>query len=52
MKINVKQVWDTELPNTMTLLQLKKMTDAIRADGDECYLTSNGTKCVLRRIAG
>lgn len=52
MKINVKQVWDTELPNTMTLLQLKKMTDAIRADGDECYLTSNGTNCILRRIAG
>ena len=52
MKINIKQVWDMELPNTMTLLQLKIITDAIRADGDECYLTSNGINCTLRRVAG
>ena len=52
MKINVKQVWDMELPSTMTLLQLKKLVEAIRADGDECVLTYNGTSYIARRIAG
>lgn len=52
MKINVKQVWDVELPSTMTLLQLKEMAEAIQKDGDECALTSNGTSYIIRRIAG
>lgn len=52
MKINVKQVWDMELPSTMTLLQLKKLVEAIRADGDECALTSTGGNYIIRRIAG
>lgn len=52
MKIKVKQVWDVELPSTMTLLQLKEMAEAIQEEGDECALTSNGTSYIIRRIAG
>lgn len=52
MKINVKQVWDIELPKTMTLLQLKEMAEAIQSEGDECVLTYNGTSYIARRIAG
>lgn len=51
MKIKVKQVWDVELPNTMTLLQLKEMAEAIQKDGDECMLTYNGTNYIARRVA-
>lgn len=52
MKIKVKQMWDVELPSTMTLLQLKEMAEAIQADGDECCLTFNGTSYIIRRVAG
>ena len=52
MKINVKQIWDIELPKEMTLRQLKEMAEAIQKDGDECVLKFNGTNYVARRIAG
>lgn len=52
MKINVKQVWDMELPSTMTLLQLKKLVEAIQSEGDECALISTGGSYIIRRIAG
>ena len=52
MKINVKQVWDMELPSTMTLRQLKEIAETIQEEGDECALTSNGASYIIRRIAG
>lgn len=51
-KINVKQVWDIELPRDMTLKQLKEMAETIQKDGDECYLKYNGTCFIARRVAG
>lgn len=51
MKINVKQVWDVELPKTMTLLQLKEMAEAIQNEGDACVLKFNGTNYIARRIS-
>lgn len=51
MKIKVKQVWDVELPKTMTLLQLKEMAEAIQNEGDACVLKFNGTHYIARRIS-
>lgn len=51
MKINVKQVWDIEIPKDMTLGQIKAMAEAIQKDGDECYLTFNGDHYIARRVA-
>lgn len=51
MKINVKQVWDVELPKTMTLLQLKEMAETIQNEGDECVLKFDGTHYIARRIS-
>lgn len=51
MKINVKQVWDVELPKDMTLLQLKEMAEAIQSEGDECVLKFDGTHYIARRIS-
>ena len=51
MKVKVKQVWDVELPKTMTLLQLKEMAEAIQNDGDVCVLKFNGTNYIARRIS-
>lgn len=51
MKIKVKQVWDVELPKTMTLLQLKEMAEAIQNEGDVCVLKFNGTNYIARRIS-
>lgn len=51
MKIKVKQVWDMELPKTMTLLQLKEMAEAIQDEGDTCVLKFDGTHYIVRRIS-
>lgn len=51
MKINVKQVWDVELPKDMTLLQLKEMAEAIQNEGDACVLKFDGTHYIARRVS-